>query len=81
MDALLWKYPHSKLLLASPAFQLLAVAEREFPVITVPKAVDPSPLMSPSQPDWAERLERYPARPAQYYMEMDKLPHIPGERP
>jgi nitrous oxidase accessory protein len=81
VDALLWDYPLSKLLIASPAFQVLALAEREFPVITVPKAVDPSPLMTPPMGDWAALLERYPAEPVQYYMEMEKLPHVPGGQP
>jgi nitrous oxidase accessory protein len=78
VDALLWDYPLSKLLITSPAFQMLALAEREFPVITFPKAVDPSPQMVPSMPDWAAVLARYPANPAQYYLEMEKLPHVPG---
>ena len=81
VDSLLWDYPLSKLLIASPAFQVLALAEREFPVITVPKAVDPSPLMTPSMGDWVALLERYPAEPVQYYMEMEKLPHVPGGQP
>lgn len=82
VDALLWAYPDSKFLLASPAFQLLALAEREFPVITVPKAVDAAPLMSPSgaMADWSATLARYPAEPQRYYLEMDKLPHLPGEK-
>ena len=78
VDALLFDYPLSKLLLASPAFQVLALAEREFPIITVPKAMDPSPLMVPPMADWASLLERYPAHAAQYYMKMEKLPHVPG---
>ena len=81
VDALLWDYPLSKLLLTSPAFQLLAMAEREFPVITVPKVIDPTPQMSPSMTDWAAALDRYPADPELYYMEMEKLPHLPGDRP
>lgn len=79
VDTLLWTYPNSKFLLASPAFQLLALAEREFPVITVPKAVDPTPLMVPSVDSWRSLLERHPASPQQYYLEMEKLPHLPGE--
>jgi nitrous oxidase accessory protein len=79
VDALLWEYPHSKFLLASPAFQLLALAEREFPVITVPKAVDARPLMSPPMAEWEAVLARYPASPPEYYLEMEKLPHLPGE--
>jgi NosR/NirI family transcriptional regulator, nitrous oxide reductase regulator len=78
IDALLWKYPRAKLLLTSPVFQLLAFAERQFPVIGVPAVLDASPQMAPSMPNWAAQLERYPAHPAQYYQAMEKLPHVPG---
>ena len=78
VDALLWKYPLSKLLLTSPVFQLLALAERQFPVIGVPAVLDTSPQMSPSMTDWAEQLARYPAHPQQYYQAIEKLPHLPG---
>ena len=80
VDALLWEYPQAKFLLASPAFQVLALAEREFPVIAIPKAVDPAPLMDPPMTDWLATLDAYPANPSDYYMEMEKLPHLPGER-
>lgn len=79
IDALLWKYPLSKLLLTSPVFQLLAFAERQFPVIGAPAVLDASPQMSPSMHDWAALLERYPAHPPQYYQAIEKLPHLPGE--
>lgn len=78
IDSLLWDYPLSKLLTTSPAFQVLALAEREFPVITFPKVIDPAPQMVPSMGEWAALLERYPAKPVQYYLEMEKLPHLPG---
>jgi nitrous oxidase accessory protein len=79
VDALLWKYPIAKMLLASPALQVLALAEREFPVITVPKGVDRSPRMDPTTRDWGSLLERYPRMPAQYYGAIDKLPHVPAD--
>lgn len=79
VDVLLWKYPVAKLLLSSPAFQVLAMAEREFPVISVPKGVDETPRMEPLTADWAELIERYPPKPKNYYGTMEKLPHIPGE--
>jgi NosR/NirI family transcriptional regulator, nitrous oxide reductase regulator len=79
VDGLLWRYPMARLLLASPAFQLLALAEREFPVITVPKAVDHRPQLIPADPTWFALLDQYPPRPKQYYGKMSKLPHIPGE--
>jgi NosR/NirI family nitrous oxide reductase transcriptional regulator len=78
VDALLWRYPMARLLLASPAFQLLALAEREFPVITYPKAVDRKPHLHLADPSWVGLLNRYPPKPKQYYGEMSKLPHIPG---
>ncbi|MAG72061.1 MAG: hypothetical protein CL471_17490 [Acidobacteria bacterium] len=81
VDALLYKHPSTKFLLTSPAFQVLALAEREFPIITVPKVVDPSPRMSPSMTEWAKLLAQYPAAPTQYYLEMEKLPHLPGGQP
>jgi nitrous oxidase accessory protein len=81
VDALLYAHPSAKFLLTSPAFQVLALAEREFPIITVPKIVDPSPQMSPSMAEWATLLAQYPAAPAEYYLEMEKLPHIPGGQP
>jgi hypothetical protein len=37
--------------------------------------------MTPPMGDWAALLERYPAEPVQYYMEMEKLPHVPGGQP
>jgi len=80
VDSLLWKYPMAKMLLASPALQMLAMAEREFPVITVPKGVDPSPRMQPTMPGWQELLDKYPAKAHNYYGKLAKLPHIPGEQ-
>jgi len=79
VDDLLVRYPLAKLLLASPALQMLAVAERQFPVITVPKGVDPSPRMTPTREDWVALLERYPAADPAYYGSLEKLPHLPGE--
>jgi len=78
VDSLLWQYPLAKLLLASPAFQVLALAEREFPVITVPKGVDPLPWMAPPNREWESLLARYPATNQRYYGSLEKLPHIPG---
>lgn len=79
VDALLWKYPSAKLLLSSPAFQVLAFAEREFPVIAAPKAVDNAPHMTPVTPNWTALLDRYPAAPKNYYGTLTKLEHLPGE--
>jgi hypothetical protein len=54
------------------------MAERAFPVISVPKVVDPSPWMEPTASDWETILKRYPPRPGDYYGTLTKLPHIPG---
>lgn len=79
VDALLWEYPTAKLLLSSPALLVLGMAEREFPVISVPKGIDPAPRMTPSVHEWAAMLERYPGMPPDYYGTIEKLPHVPGE--
>jgi len=78
VDTLLWQYPAAKLLLTSPAFQLLAAAERAFPVIAVPKGEDSTPLMAPPMADWQEAMAQYPAVSHRYYGHLSKLPHIPG---
>lgn len=78
-DSFLWKYPAAKFLLAGPALQLLVLAEREFPVIRVPKGVDGSPLMEPATLEWESILASHPRRPKAYYGELAKLPHIPQE--
>ena len=80
VDTLLWKYPAAKLLLASPAFQLLAAAEREFPVIAVPKGMDHAPRIGLANPEWQSALDQYPVVSHQYYGDLSKMPHIPGER-
>ena len=79
VDALLAMHPLAKLLLTSPSLQLLALAEREFPIINVPKAVDPRPRSTPSMAGWEHVLHRYPPRPADYFGPLEKLPHLPGE--
>jgi NosR/NirI family nitrous oxide reductase transcriptional regulator len=78
VDALLWNYPTARLLLASPSFQFLALAERTFPVISVPKVIDNTPMMEPPVSDWTSIVERFPPAPQEYYGEIKKLPHIPG---
>ena len=80
VDTLLWKYPAARFLLTSPAFQLLAAAEREFPVIAVPKGMDHAPRIGLDHPEWQSALDRYPVASHAYYGDLSKLPHIPGER-
>jgi nitrous oxidase accessory protein len=48
VDRLSWRYPSTKLLLASPAVQALRMVSRQFPVLRVPSVVDPKPRMQPT---------------------------------
>jgi len=47
MDKLLWKYPSARLLMNSPAIQLLKAIQSEFPVLKSPGVRDSYPLMNP----------------------------------
>jgi nitrous oxidase accessory protein len=47
VDKLVWKYPAAKLLLASPALQVLRLAEAQFPGLHPGGVVDSAPLMQP----------------------------------
>lgn len=46
IDRLLWKYPSAKLLLNSPAIEVLRWVQRQFPVLKSPGIVDSFPLMA-----------------------------------
>lgn len=46
IDRLLWKYPTAKLLLNSPAIEILRWVQRQFPVLKSPGIVDSFPLMT-----------------------------------
>ena len=48
MDQILWTQPTAKLLLGSPAIQLIRWAQKEFPALLPGGVVDTSPLMKPS---------------------------------
>jgi nitrous oxidase accessory protein len=50
VDWLVWRYPLSKLLLSSPAMELLRVAQGQFPALTPGGVVDSYPLMAPEAP-------------------------------
>lgn len=50
VDWLVWRYPASKLLLSSPAMELLRVAQGQFPALTPGGVVDSFPLMAPKAP-------------------------------
>ncbi|WP_163557794.1 nitrous oxide reductase family maturation protein NosD [Halomonas sp. NO4] len=56
VDRLIWTYPLAKILMNSPAVQVLRWVQREFPVLRPPGVKDSHPLMS--LPDWmAETLQ------------------------
>lgn len=48
VDQLLWKHPAAKLLINTPAMELLRWAQAEFPAVYPGGVVDSSPLMRPS---------------------------------
>ncbi|AZP12541.1 nitrous oxide reductase family maturation protein NosD [Undibacterium parvum] len=52
VDRLSWRYPSTKLLLASPAVQALRLVSQQFPVLRVPSVVDPKPRMQPTNKQW-----------------------------
>ncbi|WP_416138530.1 nitrous oxide reductase family maturation protein NosD [Halomonas sp. HK25] len=55
VDRLIWTYPMAKILMNSPAVQVLRWVQREFPVLRPPGVRDSHPLMA--LPDWmVERL-------------------------
>ncbi|HXH03465.1 MAG TPA: nitrous oxide reductase family maturation protein NosD [Candidatus Competibacteraceae bacterium] len=47
VDQLLWKYPVAKVLMHSPAVEILRWVQREFPVLKPPGVRDSAPLMQP----------------------------------
>lgn len=54
VDRLSWRHPSVKLLLASPAVQVLRLLGQQFPVLRVPSVVDPKPRMHPANTHWSE---------------------------
>ncbi|MDO8652790.1 MAG: nitrous oxide reductase family maturation protein NosD [Undibacterium sp.] len=54
VDRLSWRYPSTKLLLASPAVQALRLVSQQFPVLRVPSVVDPKPRMQPNNKQWSQ---------------------------
>jgi nitrous oxidase accessory protein len=50
VDWVLWRYPLSKLLIASPAFQTLRFVQEQLPTLYPGGAVDSFPLMLPAVP-------------------------------
>jgi nitrous oxidase accessory protein len=47
VDQIMWRHPVAKLLLSSPAVQLLRWAQRQFPALLPGGVVDSAPLMAP----------------------------------
>ena len=63
VDRLSWRFPHIKLLLASPAVQALRLVGQQFPLLRVPSVVDPKPRMQPNNKQWSEwRDKHYPGQ-------------------
>jgi nitrous oxidase accessory protein len=57
VDRLVWKYPHVKLMLSSPAAQTLRLIARQFPLLRAPSVVDNHPRMRPWHADWSRWLD------------------------
>lgn len=47
-DQLLWRYPEARLLINSPAMQMLKWAQSAFPALYPGGVIDPAPLMTPA---------------------------------
>ncbi|VTZ21900.1 Carbohydrate-binding protein [Methylocella tundrae] len=56
MDQILWRAPAAKLLLNSPAVQVVRWAQSQFPAIHPGGVVDTAPLMAPPRPSALARL-------------------------
>ena len=54
VDRLTWRYPSTKLLMASPAVQALRLVSQQFPVLRVPSVVDPKPRMQTNHKQWSQ---------------------------
>jgi len=60
VDQVVWRAPAAKLLLNSPAVQVLHWAQAAFPAIHPGGVIDSAPLMHPPRPDAISRLEAVP---------------------
>jgi nitrous oxidase accessory protein len=56
MDQVIWRAPAAKLLLNSPAVQIVRWAQARFPAIHPGGVIDTAPLMKPARPSSMERL-------------------------
>jgi nitrous oxidase accessory protein len=58
MDQVVWRAPSAKLLLNSPAVQVVRWAQTQFPALHPGGVIDTAPLMAPdrtAQPEWTKR--------------------------
>ena len=60
VDQVIWRAPAAKLLLNSPAVQVLHWAQATFPAIHPGGVIDCAPLMHPLRPQAVDRLEDSP---------------------
>jgi nitrous oxidase accessory protein len=60
VDQVLWRAPAAKLLLNSPAVEVVRWAQRQFPAIHPGGVIDSAPLMAPPAIPAADRLEARP---------------------
>lgn len=60
VDQVIWRAPAAKLLLNSPAVQVLRWAQAAFPAIHPGGVIDSAPLMQPPRPPALARLEVAP---------------------
>lgn len=58
VDHLTWKYPAAKLLLNSPAVQILRLVAKQFPLLRATSIVDRNPRMAPFNKHWSTWLEK-----------------------
>ena len=56
MDQVIWRAPAAKLLLNSPAVQVVRWAQAQFPAIHPGGVIDTAPLMKPSHPASSQRM-------------------------
>jgi len=56
MDQVIWRAPAAKMLLNSPAVQVVRWAQAQFPAIHPGGVIDSAPLMKPPHPKALERL-------------------------
>jgi nitrous oxidase accessory protein len=57
IDQVVWRAPAAKLLMNSPAVQVVRWAQAQFPALHPGGVIDSAPLMAPPKPDALARLE------------------------